>query len=91
VKTGTQRILTILKNWIPACAGMTDYGLFRLLTKTSSMLFKDDQTPLYCCKDNNGGRVCQDREYGPEDLKTLVISTYYNIEKQTPLEIPVPL
>jgi hypothetical protein len=33
VETGIQRILTILKYWIPACAGMTDNGLFRLFTK----------------------------------------------------------
>ena len=38
--------------------------------------------PTLLTKDNNGGGVCQDREYGPEDLKTFIISTYYNIEKQ---------
>ncbi|MDI6765182.1 MAG: hypothetical protein QME83_19445, partial [Thermodesulfobacteriota bacterium] len=36
--TGIQRILTIQKYWIPACAGMTENSLFRLFTRLSSII-----------------------------------------------------
>jgi hypothetical protein len=35
VKTGVQKIHNSLRNWIPAFAGMTEKGVFRLLTKPS--------------------------------------------------------
>ena len=36
--TGIRRILTTWKYWIPACTGMTDYGLFRLFTRPSTII-----------------------------------------------------
>jgi hypothetical protein len=37
VKTGVQKLCNQLKNWIPAFAGMTKNGVFRLFTRSSKL------------------------------------------------------